>query len=220
MTRAFWLVCCGLFWTSAALAQESASLALQALRSIASHSALILGEAFLPELKQSALGASDPSDRECVAADALNRWRVFRRSENAIELYICGSNHSVAVNLYAVERGGYLAILEITDGVHHQMHQFEYYWLDKSLAFKREEKDKEKLGLRTVRWNEFVDGEPFKKEENYEALMFIDDDGVIRTEPWTWMEPAWENREPSKKIWFSWNGARFKKVVARVGEGG
>lgn len=150
--------------------------------------------------------------QDCSPGDSLNRWTIWSISNLSLELLLCGSDHLVKIQLYPRVKKGYLAALVSIDGNHGQTQDFEFFWLDDQYNVIAQESQKN-LGITEAHWNDFIDSKKFSSRENYPANIMISEDGTIEFYPWTWMEPSWENRKITKRIYYSWDGSKFRRHI-------
>jgi hypothetical protein len=189
--------------------------AVLALRSIATESLILREDDFWHDANHENLLATHTNTKDCKPEDALNRWTVWSISKYSIKLLLCGSDHVVKFQIYPDDQKGYLAILNSIDGNHGQTQDFEFFLIDDQYRFLMKRTENQ-LGIAEVHWNDFIDTNKFNSSENYSANMYIDDDGSIVFYPWTWMDPRWDNRKVTNRIYYTWNGSKFRRHTVKL----
>lgn len=70
------------------------------------------------------------------------------------------------------------------------------------------------IGIEPVTENDLVTKEnKFKEGEAESAHLLLDDDGRLRVNVDTWMNPRWAEREIAYDVVFDWSGDRFQKRI-------
>lgn len=72
----------------------------------------------------------------------------------------------------------------------------------------------ETVGIESVSENDLLtERDKFKDTEAKKASLLLDEDGSLRANVDTWMNPRWETKEISYDVIFEWTGNRFQKRV-------
>ena len=70
------------------------------------------------------------------------------------------------------------------------------------------------IGVEPVSENELVtEKDKFTESEVEKTSLILDDDGDLRANADTWMNPRWETRDIAYDVKFQWTGTRFQKRV-------
>ena len=193
---------------------EVARSPVAAARILAERSELLRGYVSLEQFEK-ALGLPRGTN-QCngvVSAEA-EVWVVTRSDEHAISLRLCGADDQVHVQAFPMTGGNALYIAASQTGNHGQTWAYEF-WVGEGTSLGRE--DAKKLGLTRPRENEFLSRKDwFPTSDNHEVSLALSPEGKLEAEPWTWMDPKWENKTPVWKIHYEWDGRMFRKVRKRA----
>ncbi|MCQ8897673.1 hypothetical protein NQT62_14625 [Limnobacter humi] len=144
-------------------------------------------------------------------------WRLTQKSSDALAFQQCSTNLTKYIRTYALEQHHKLVVVATEDGEGHQTWRYEFYKWSPSHSFSPIEK--ESVGLRTLRNNDFLSAQAakFPDESNDEGALYLMPDGVFVAEPVTWMSKAWIEREPDFQVVFRWKRGWFQQEMLRSG---
>jgi hypothetical protein len=119
----------------------------------------------------------------------------------------------VVVHVWPRLAGGAVVTVVSINGNHGQYQDATYHLLDRRGRYGGTIAPEE-LGIREIRENELLSTEDaFADDDNWPVPLFLQDDGTIKAEPWTWNEPRWEDKLLEHEVAFRWNGRSFVVVI-------
>lgn len=145
-----------------------------------------------------------------ISEELLSPFSVVSIRPNRLRL------RDVDIHVYEVygDEGWVVSVTSIL-GNHDQNQNTVFYYVDESGLITSEIRA-DLLGIGPVYRNELLDeADHFPEEQNYLVPLSIMDCGSLTADPWTWMDPDWENRKIVNRIIFVWNGNIFDRVSSR-----